>query len=112
MNEHDATATAPPDDPKADAHPHAHEAPHVAHHPVPVPEAAHEPAPTGSDEGIVPEAAAGVEQVTEPDPEHAPEPAPAPPPELAEVAMTSGEIAPADGASVAPEEPKAEVAGS
>ena len=88
MNEHDPSATAPPDDPKADAHPHAHEAAtHATHEPAPVPE-------------VVPEAEAGVEQETEPDPEHAPEPAPVAPPELAEVALTEAETA--------PDEPKSE----
>lgn len=81
MNEHDATATAPHDEPKAEAHPHAHEA---------------APEPTGGD---VPEAEADPERVTEPDPEHAPEPAPAAPPELADTAAAEVE-------SVATEEPK------
>ena len=65
MNEHDATATAPHDGPKADAHPHAHEA---------------APEPTGGD---VPEAEA--------DPEHAPELAPAAPPEPADTAAAEVE---------------------
>ena len=95
MNDNDATATAPPDDPKADAHPHAYEAaPDTAHEPAPVPETA--PEPTGAEAG-------GVERVTEPDPVHAPDPAPAAPPELAEVAEMSGEVA--------PDEPKAEEEG-
>ncbi|QJW99637.1 transcription termination/antitermination protein NusG [Frigoriglobus tundricola] len=51
---------------------------------VPQTEPTHAPEPHNED--VAPEAEAGVEQVTEPDPEHAPEPAPVSPPELADVA--------------------------
>ena len=53
---------------------------------VPPSEPTHAPEPEAHTESVVPEAEASVEQVTEPDPEHAPEPEPAAPPELAEPA--------------------------